>query len=604
MPRLNSLSGHLANAVTFGVIETGYLSCVNGVLHIQTMQTVTDADGKESRQAVPVEFADFDIRAESVVHEEKGKTWIVQIRRRGSTDPIHDQVTSDTLASVPRLETWLASHAVSFGEPTTGSVMHKFKPGTRIMRYLQAQQPTVAVIKQQLGYHDDLNMFLTPKGAILPGAIDFDEDLPYFPAAKLTRNGPSPFTFNFANQGLEEVREVLREVLTFHDETATALFSSWAVMSLIQSALVEKYTDHFPVFAVEAPSGTGKTTGALGLLAQLITGYSLGESQSTPAALRDLIASTWSGFVHIDDVDDPTKLFELMRLSTAKGKKPKKAGQHWDQNDMIQLTGSMYITGEQLGMNNEKALLDRVIKIGLPSPVDRKSQRPGREHMSQSRDIKEMQRRYRKEWGGLAALSATLISEVLLYVHELCDLVDTLRPSTGRAGDKYAVLLAGARMVDRLLGEEGAWAGEGMTSFRVARWVEHQLEDTTFDGDNKLTLRVIPDVFGLDIPVPDKFKGVPVPFPPCGIAEISGFEGERLFIQMTILSNVWEAWKGVHNVDLRTESRSALEQQAKAAGFVPSGKAVRLRGRGDLNPQRLWVAPLHVTEAVRSRLKQ
>jgi hypothetical protein len=610
MPRLNSPStGTPASTVSFGTIETGYLSRVNGVLHIQTMQTVTDAEGKESRQSVPVEFADFDIRAKHVVREADGFTWIVDIVPRGYIGtPPEDQLTSAVLANVPKLDAWLASHGVSYGEPTTGSVMHRFKPGTRLMRYIKAQRPPLAEIRPQTGYHADLDMFLTTRGAILPGEIEFDNTVPFRPAAMLRHNTASPFTYGFAHQGLEEVREVLREVLGFHDETATALFASWAVMSLIQSALQPGYVDHFPVFAVEAPSGTGKTTGALGMLGEMLTGYSMGESQSTHAALRDMLASTWSGFVHIDDLDDPKNLFEMLRMVTANGTQNKKTGQGWDKNAQIQMTGALYITGEHLGMDTEKALMDRVIQIGLPSPIHRKSRRPGREHLSQAQDMKEIQRRYQM-LGGLSSISATVISEVMMHVEQIRHLVDTLRVAPGRQGDKYAVVLAGARMIDGLLGEEGAWEGEGPTSYYVNHWVEQQLDQRSFEGDNSLTTEVIPTVGGLGLQTVDSmgkcvdmFRGIPVPFPPCGIAEIAAFEGERLFIQLTILANVWEALKGAHNVKQRTETRKALEQQAKAAGFVKTANPVRLPGRRDLAVQRLWVAPESVTEAMRERL--
>lgn len=588
---------HTDTPVAEGTIATGYLSSHHGVLHIQTLIAAKDPDGKDIRVETPKEFADFDIRAISVIRGDRTSTWDVEIHRRSDGAILRDLVTSATLADGRKLDTWLATHEVSYGEPTTGPVLGRFRPGTRIMRYLIAQRPSPALIVQQLGYHDDLGMFLTLKGAILPGEVEFDTTVPYLPAGALNPAGAAPFTFGFAAGGLLEVRDVLAETLTFHDEEATALFASWAAMSLIQSALMS-YVDHFPVFAVEAPSGTGKTTGALGMLAELITGYNLGESQSTLAVLRDLVASTWSGFIHTDDVNDPKTLFEMLRLSTAKGTKPKKSGENWSTNALIQLTGSMYITGEYLGMNAEKALLDRVVKIGLSSPVDRRSQRPGREHMSQARDMKEVQRRYRREWGGLAALSATVISEVLLYTERLCDLVDDLRPATGRAGDKFAVLLAGARMVDHLLGEPDAWDGEGMTSFRVRAWVGHQVDDSSFDGDNKLTLRVIPEVYGLGLQMGDTFRGMEVKFPPVGFAPIAKWGGEeRLFFRAPELSKVWEAWKGTAHVDQRTESRTALEQQARAAGFTPS-YGLKLHGVN----QRVWYATAEVTEAMRSRL--
>jgi hypothetical protein len=583
--------------LTEGSLDTGFLSSVNGVLHVQAMKTVEDDEGKEKRVEVPEEYGNFGIHARAVIRDDTTSTWDVRLTRKADGAPIDDLVPASVLADRRRTEAWLANHELTCGDPV--GIKGRFQPGQRIMRYLISQNPRPARIVQQLGYHDQLQLFVTPKGVILPGEIDFDTNLPYLPACKLDRTNPLPFSFGFAHRGIPEVREVLQEVLTFHDETATALFASWSVMGLIQSALMD-YVDHFPAFAVEAPSGTGKTTGALGMLAQLLTGYTMGESQTTLPVTRDLIASTWSGFIHTDDLDDPKKLFELLRLSTAKGTSGKKvpgATGAFGSNGLIQLTGSMYITGEYLGMNEEKALLDRVVKIGLPSPVDRKSRREGREHVSQSRDLKEMQRRYPREWGGLAAISASVISEVLMYVDRLCELVDALRPSTGRSGDKYAVLLAGARMVDCLLGDSGAWVGEGMTSHRVATWVAGELNTTSFDGDNKLTLKVIPEVLALNLQQGAAFKGVQIDYPPCGFHQNARTGETRLFFHEGLLPLIWEVFKGAHNVDKRTESSSSLKGQADAMGFT---KSVQINIQG-VN-RRVWVAPPEITEALRERV--
>jgi hypothetical protein len=579
-----------------GTLDTGYLSSVNGVLCVQAMKTV-EVDGKEKRVEVPEEYANFDIKARAVIRDDTTSTWDVRFTRKADGAPIDDLVPAAVLTDRRKTEAWLANHELTCGDPI--GIRGRFQPGQRIMRYLIHQKPKPAKIVRQLGYHDHLRMFLTPKGVIIPGEIDFDNALPYLPACKLDKTNPLPFSFGFSHRGVGEVREVLAEVLGFHDETATALFASWSVMSLIQSALMS-YVDHFPVFAVEAPSGTGKTTGALSMLAELLTGYSMGESQTTLPVTRDLIASTWSGFIHTDDLDDPKRLFELLRLSTAKGTAGKKvpgATGAFGSNGLIQLTGSMYITGEYLGMNEEKALLDRVVKIGLTSPVDRKSLRPGREHVSQGRDLKEMQRRYPREWGGLAAISATVISEVLLYVDRLCELVDLLRPSSGRAGDKYAVLLAGARMVDCLLGDTYAWNGEGMTSQRVQTWVNGELNTTSFDGDNKLTLKVIPEILALGLRPGESFKGVKIEYPPCGFHRHARSGEVRLFFQDNLLPLFWEVFKGGHNVDKRTESASSLRGQAEGMGFIKSQQII-IEGVN----RRVWVAPPEVTETMLQRV--
>jgi hypothetical protein len=175
--------------------------------------------------------------------------------------------------------------------------------------------------------------------------------------------------------------------------------------------------------------------------------------------------------------------------------------------------------------------------------------------------------------------------------------VEALKPSTGRSGDKYGVLLAGACMVDRLLGDTAAWLGEGMTSQRVRTWVAEELGDRSFEGDNKLTLKVIPEILALGIEPGSLFRGIKIDFPPCGFHVSARTGEERLFFYPQTLSMVWEAWKGGQNVDQRTESRSALAQQADAMHFSKS-EQIKIMG---IN-RRVRLASPEVTAAVKQRV--
>jgi hypothetical protein len=557
--------------VTHATLDTGWLMTKNGVIHVITR----GRDPQDSSQYILDEeaYGNFDIVALGIIADDKTerRAWDVVIKRQDDGKELRRILDEKTLADSKRLTLWLTSAGVSVMCPD-GALGGGVAQGVRLLRYINAQKPPEATIVDQVGYHPDLNLFVSHDGVLRPGDSKFDVTAPYRPSAQLSTSGDAPFSYGFAPKGLEEVRDVLSQVLTFHDETPLAVAASWMVMSLVQSAII-RHTSHFPVLAVEAPSGSGKTTGALSMLRQALTGNTSGPSQATLPDLRQKIASTRSGFVHVDDLDDPKTVFEMLRLSTADGTKMMRShASGFTASQHSQMTGTVLLTGEHLGLKAQKALADRFISLELTDPTDRKSQVPGREHLSQWTDVTALMRRYPGA-SGLTAVAGTVVAEILRWLDDLEALLDEVKPCSGRLGDKYATVLAGACFVDHLLGDQKAWSKKGATFERVSAWVKEDLK-TANAWDNALTSEVLVwalheygEWFGV---APDSFEPVKISGKtfinaPAFYKEF-GMEGEGIFIHPRTLADAWRAHKGNQFED-RVHSAAAIVAQAKVAGF-------------------------------------
>jgi hypothetical protein len=573
-----------ATPVTKATLDTGWLMTKDNVVHVITR----GRDPQDSSQYILDEepYGDFDIVALGIIADDKTerRAWDVVIVRQSDGKELRRILDEKTLADSKKLTLWLTSAGVSVMCPD-GALGGGVAQGVRLLRYINAQKPPEATIVDQVGYHPDLNVFVAHEGVLHPGDNEFDPKAPYRPSAQLSTSGDAPFAYGFAPKGLDEVRDVLAQVLTFHDETPLAVAASWMVMSLVQSAIIQ-HTSHFPVMAIEAPSGSGKTTGALSMLRQLLTGNTSGPSQGTIPDVRQKIASTRSGFVHIDDLDDPKAVFEMLRLSTADGTKMMRShASGFTASQHSQLTGTILLTGEYLGLKSQKALIDRILLLELTDPTDRKSQLPGREHISQWADVTALARRYPGS-EGLSVLAGTVVAEILRWLDDVEALLDEVKPCPGRLGDKYAVVLAGACFVDHLLGDSKAWIKKGDTYAQVMSWVE---EDMKFANswDNALTTEILPWALheyggwaGSDINSyePIKISGKTFVTAPAFYKEDDTKEG--IFIHPRTLADAWRAYVG-NKAEDRVHSSAAVVAQAKIAGFVekvirvPGGKTVK-----------------------------
>lgn len=571
--------------------STGWLISGNDHLLVE-MKPRTDPNGGPPQIEPPDSFANFDMQAVGLISSpgKRGRSYDVIITRQRDGEQFPEVLDAEILVDFRKLTTWLAEVAgVSFAQPTRA--MGDMGATIRLMRYLEEQKAPVSTLVGQIGWQPDHAVFLTPVGRIEAGVNGMQHfagvrprpDLPGF-----DRYDP-PFKYGFAAGGFAEVRGVIREVLTFHDVTALTVLLSWALMSLVKAEIKLKGNAAvFPIFTIEAVSGSGKTSGAIKMIGELM-GYDLGDIQPTAADLRDKLAAFRSGFVHFDDPDDLDKFRELLRLIPMESTKTKR--QDAEHSMSAKLTGGLLVTGEGLGLTSQKALMDRTVSVALPSTKGQKSY----DH------VKELWQHY---GGSLTAVAGTLVAEVLKLVDEIPGLVKKLKPTTGRVGDSYGIVRAGARVLDWLLAETDAGrttalSGKGVSAGLVDAWATQSIAALPADTDDLLTLQILPwavrtfsdpDEFG----EMTKYKGQRFPLYPAKVRDPSSDDartktpygaGPCIYFNAATLAEAWTLKEGKGD-ETRLASAEAIVRQAKNIGAATRPSPIGLNGG---KKGRYWV---------------
>lgn len=578
--------------------DCGWLQ--DGGYVILTQVVISDKEG--NREYGVDTYANFNIKAKGVMVDDDGqRTYWVEIvtRRPGGTVDTIDSVLPATVAGDERkFKVWLAGFGVSALPPDT---MWPKSGGLnlRIQRYLESQRPPVVKIAATLGWDADIlsgaGGFVTHEGVITADELILANEGGVRANPVLASGGLAPHVYGFENDGMEAKR-VLREVLTFHYDDITSVFGAWWAACLVKPQ-IEEYSSLFPFVAVEATSESGKTNGFFDMMVQL-NGNTRGEMQSTKAALRDMASSHKSGIVWVDDMDDPANLMELLRAATSGGTLTKMG------EDRLTIKGAkivspIVISGEQLGMSTQKALIDRAITINATSPVGRRSLHdPTRPQWD---DVLTLREEYPR---GLSDLAGWLVQDALSVTDEVIRALKAGRRGVaGRAADKVAVLRAGAKLLDYLVSEdpdEYDWDEGGVYTERVEAYIEGNPISTASTVDNALTLRVLPWAlrawdYPMDAPQAkrDKFEThtpvfLRVPGKKGGVEEILnnpaliGEEQVELWFSVPFLAESWSNNRR-GSVDKRTESESALKQQADAIRHgtdTSAGKQIRIQGTG------------------------
>lgn len=558
-----------------------------------TMQCQVIIKQGEDKSYQFVEYADFDLIAKGVMTDEAGRRtyWaeIVRKRRGGGSDVERLDIVlrAEVLGDDRAFRRFLASYACTVLPPDNlwpkaGS------PALRIQRYLESQQPPVVEITPSLGYHPTAiatdpaeGGFVTHDGVITDSGLRGVESSAVRADPRLKAGGTAPHHYGFVDNPVI-ARDVLREVLTFHDDSVTSVFGAWWAACLLKPQ-IEVATSLFPFVAIEAPSESGKTNGFFQMMTQL-NGNTRGETQPTKAALRDMAAAHRNGIVWVDDLDDPAYLMELLRAATSGGSLTK-MGEDRESVKNTPIVAPIVISGEALGMGTQKALLDRSIVLKAPSPTGRRSLRdPSRPQWD---DILEVRSRYPD---GLHDLAGWYVQEALNRVPQTLAALKAGRTGgSGRSADKVAVLRAGARLLDSLLGHDDAWEGTGPHATRVERWLRDGHTDESgvaiSTQENALTFEVLPWALR-EWKFPDKasaFEGREMDTP-VFVRKSSQNNGEYLFGEDV---EVWfhpallsQAWSREHRgqSEKRTTTEAAFKDQATALGS--KAKRVKVSNSG------------------------
>lgn len=553
--------------------ETGWL--VSGKTCILAQVSRKTSQGFEKGLA---RWLDADIRVRGVVESSRGREYEVELLLPDG-DAATGTLPASTVADGRLLATWLANHGCSIGPPD-GISPKRMPTGTRLLRYLEAQDAEVLESVEALGWHDESDAFVTHEGLIrATGPAPFEH---VRPEPSVREWAP----YQYGHGGCKEAAAVLREVLGFHHQTVAAVFGSWWAACLLKPQ-IQEVASQFPFMALEAASESGKTTGFFSLMLQL-SGNASGHSNPTRAALRDYLSAHRSGIVWVDDLDSLEAHGELLRNVTVGGALVKKGEGHHHQV-VAHLRAALVVSGESLGLYGQKALLDRAILLEVPSPVGRKSKKtPDRPEWD---DVLELRARH----PDLTAFAGSIV-ELALNQADLVPRFKDLRPGAGRFADKLALLRLGARVLAGIAGKEARW---------VVDLVDAWTEDTDNRGaENALTFRLLPAALHRtgwkkrpQGPDPSR-RQLTTP------AFVEGEEGKEIvWFSPALLAEWWEQQQG--RIDSRVESAEALTQQARALGMGgkkgPGGGRKLWRLETGEGVQIYWKVPKELSQTLLER---
>lgn len=578
----------------------GYLVSEEGRLMCQVII-------KQGDQTMPAlaAFADFDIEALGVaVDEIDRRMYWVRLYWNGKT--IDTTLNAEVLGDDRATRKWLASMGLSADPPF--NAMPRTATGVRLLRYLNSQDPPQVHIVDTLGWHDDLKAFVTHDGLINARGFKKKEDAGVVADPKLVERDVAPYSYGFAHSW-SKAQGVLREVLTFQDDIVTSVFGAWWAACLLKPQ-IQARTSLFPFFGIEAVSESGKTNGFFALMVEM-NGNTRGQIAPTRPVLRDYASANRNGIVWADDLDSLEPYGELLRASTSNGTASK---MDMDRSGIknTQVVSPILITGESLGMNQQKALIDRSVILNVPSPKGRKSRHGD---WPQWEDVLDLVAEFPEDKLGLSALAGWYVQQALLVNDRaLAVLKRVKRIGSGRHNDKMAVLRTGAALLDFMVtGKDSSWDSTGVNAKNVETWIQSENENGWLDRDNSLTTQVIPwalRTWGFPTsPLPSqdlgRFSGIDTPIfvrnvtgeAWDGSLDISGEESVEVWVSIPLLAQAWARDRN-HRVEARTETEQALKQQADSLS-MERGKAFALLGAN----RRGWYRklPREYAEAVMSR---
>lgn len=264
--------------------------------------------------------------------------------------------------------------------------------------------------------------------------------------------------YGFLPGGLDELRAMLREMLLWHDPAAAVVTFSWHLAAVFRRDLPSKI---FPILGIGGPSGIGKTT-VFGRIHSLCAGRPSVDGITTAAAVWSAGARNSSSAVIVDDPDTQTmerlsEFFKAVPLNAGRRVKRQQAGQGWVDSEQV-ARAPFVIMAESLP-GGRKALEDRILEVWPGQANGRLSTtHPGE---LQIRDLERFQNRYNSP--GLGPLATGTLIQAVLDCREswLQSRDEWTTNSSGRLRDHEIALVAGARMLQLVLGVQAVTVSDG-----------------------------------------------------------------------------------------------------------------------------------------------
>lgn len=513
---------------------------------------------KKGKETEVVTFSDFELKATSVNTFDGQTMWVVDLYRDDGAIFPDVELPSSVLASTVAMRNWAMGFQCSLY--FTDDRDKHGSAGIRLQRLLRDQNPVDCRVVSHLGWEDSAQGFITYEGIITAEGVKTDAKVR--PARDLATRNLVDHYYGFTKSE-REVREVLREILTFHDETFTSVFTSWMVAGVIKGQLVRQ-SSLFPIFLVQAASESGKSKGFSQLIHQMFGNRTKEGSIGTTASIRNSLTAHRGAPVHIDDADNVDNIKELLRQATVEGAADK-TGEDKQSTVRSRLLAPVWISMEGSTLLEDKALSDRIVSMSMPNPKGRRSLKdPSKPQWD---DILELMNRFGGE-NGLTEFSGTLVKMILRSAATRIGEFTNMRSrsnsaSSGRHADKMAVLRVGARVLADLTGD--------LTHIeRVDSW-SGGVKDK--GDENALTMKLIPELLTVIGPVSRPVRadraphyGVPTPViisPPPGDRDAP----DSMWVHTGYLATWWAQHKR-GKINERTETEAALEDQAGRLGML------------------------------------
>ena len=548
-----------------GVVAGGWLTEKNGRLV---------CPAKFGDDIAMVEYAPWAIDASGVaIDKDHKRVYWVTLRIDGQR--IEMTIPGETMGDVKKLTTMLASFGADYLEPPSA---YPHAPiGVRLQRYLKSQSPPQIQITERLGLQKTAlgQVFVTLDGVITAEVVHTKEEVGVVADPALVKNELAPYHYGFS-ESRERAVAILRQVLGFQDAEVASVFGAWWAACWLKPAIVAT-AGLFPFMGIEATSGSGKTTGFFSFMVQL-NGNTHGQTLSTRASFRDSTGANHNGIVWVDDADKIEELGEILRASSNEGEMVKKAENNTSQVK-TKIVAPILVSGEALDIDDQKALVDRSILL-TPPPVRNRVNAEGKPQLV---DINKLKGKYPLDELGLSVMSGWYVQAALRHQDAALAVINEY-PKNDRLSTKYAILVAGAMLLDTILAGGDEWVTDGDNVGRVRAWIARD-ETGRLEHDNTLTQKLIPEALELcgyptspyaDIPkgLPGQDGEVPVWMTP---AEPGTLDRPRIFFRATQLALFNQRVHG-RSVD-RTETKQQIVRQAQAMGL----KAAQRRVPGDRN---------------------
>lgn len=508
----------------------------------QRLHTLVEIGSGDEKKLMAQEWADFDIRVRSITRaSDDTMVYTVDLFTDGHT---YEGIQLDPamFSTESRLTQWLATRGATILPPPYDKYSgHSHR--ARLAKYLKNQEAASSNAVRHLGWNNELEEFIVHEGVITDTSTIVRPHDGSVPDPVLT--SWSPYCYGVVAE--EEAIEVLKEVLTFQDERVTSVFASWWVMALLKGRF---QASQFPFMSIEAPSESGKTTGFFALMVAM-AGNTSGHGRYTAPAFRDALAGHRNGITWLDDMTEITDLQDTIRQVTAEGHTSKK-GTDRRETETVQLLCPLVVSGEGLGtVMSEKAMRDRAVQLEVTSPKGRVSLKdPSRPQWD---DIQDLMARYGGKPEDLTAVAGTLVSLVHRHADMLPEMKN-LRTSSGRHGDKMAIIRMGARILAKITDDESHIE-------RVDYWCSTQTDEGSV---NFAISEIIPWFLRSNL-LPTSANG--------NIAAYYDAKTDTVWVSPQKLADAWKARNGLSSRERQLGTEDAIRQELKANNVNLTGKS-------------------------------